>query len=173
MLTIRAAEVEDAQAIAKVHVATWRSAYTGIVPQPYLDSLSVRERTMAWVRILERRGSSGIALVSEDHDRRIVGFVAGGPLRHSDPRYQAEISSLYVLGSHQGAGHGRRLFLAAADRLAHRGLNGLFIWVLADNPARTFYERLGGVAVSEVTRDFAGKALREIGYGWSDTPNYG
>lgn len=173
MLMIRAADVDDAPAIAKVHVETWRSAYTGIIPQNYLDGMTAENRTLAWVRLLQRREPGYTTLVSEDHDQRIIGFVSGGPVRHREPRYQAEISSLYVQRSHQGGKHGRRLFLAAANRLAQHGLKGLFVWVLADNPARRFYEALGGEVVAETTRAFAGKPLKELGYGWKETPSYG
>jgi hypothetical protein len=56
--------------------------------------------------------------------------------------------------------------------LARQNLAGLFVWVLAENPARHFYETLGGQQLSETTRDFAGKPLSEIGYGWAKTPSY-
>lgn len=172
MLTIRPADVDDAPAIARVHVDTWRSSYAGIVPQAYLDSMTVQNRTFVWVRLLERRGPATCTLVSEDHDRRVIGFVSAGPLRHRDTRYQAEISSLYVLRSHQRGDHGRRLFMAASNRLAQAGLKGLFVWVLADNPARSFYQSLGGEVVDETVREFAGKPLKELGYGWPETPAY-
>ncbi|MDX2143161.1 MAG: GNAT family N-acetyltransferase [Rhodospirillaceae bacterium] len=172
MLTIRAAETEDAPAIAKVHVDTWQANYRGIIPQIYLDSLTVQNRTIGWVRLLERAGTDLITLVSEDNDGRVVGFASGGAIRHREPRFQAEISSIYVSPRAQRHGHGRRLFLALSNRLASRGLKGLFVWVLADNTARGFYEALGGRPVGEVVRDFAGTPLREIGYGWDDTPRY-
>ena len=173
MLTIRTAEIDDAPAIAKVHVETWKSSYGGIIPQAYLDGMTIQNRTFVWMRLLQRAGTALTTLVSEDHDQRVIGFVAGGPLRHRDPRFQAEISSLYVLAEHQRGSHGRRLFMAASNRLAQHGLQGLFVWVLADNPARTFYEKLGGEVVSETVRDFAGKPLKELGYGWKDIPTYG
>jgi len=173
MLTVRPAEIDDAPAIAKVHVETWRSAFTGIIPQAYLDSMTVQNRTFVWVRLLEGQGPAAITLVSEDHDRRVIGFVSGGPLRHRDGRYQAEISSLYVLASHQRGNHGRRLFLAASDRLARSGLQGLFAWTLADGPALGFYKDLGGEVVAETVRDFAGTPLKELGFGWKETPAYG
>ena len=172
MLTIRTADVDDAPAIAKVHVDTWRSTYGGIIPQRYLDSLTVQNRSVGWVRLLERPASGLMTFVSEDHDGGIVGFISAGPLRHRDSRFQAEVSSLYVLKRHQSANHGRRLFLAAANRMAQMGYEGLFVWVLANNSARGFYERMGGIQVAEVTRNFAGKPLHEIGYGWEETPRY-
>jgi ribosomal protein S18 acetylase RimI-like enzyme len=172
MLTIRAAETDDAPAIARVHVETWQAAYRGIIPQSYLDSLTVQNRTMSWIRILERGGPEVLTLVSEDHDGRVVGFASGGPIRHVEPGFAAEITALYVSPRTQRNGHGRRLFMALANRLARLKLNGLFVWVLAENPARRFYEALSGQQVNETTRDFAGKPLREIGYGWPETPNY-
>lgn len=172
MLIIRPAETDDAPAIAKVHVDTWRTAYRGIVPQDYLDALTVHSRIVNWVRIIERGGEDVITLVSEDGHGRIVGFASGGALRHRDPRFAAEISSLYVAPRAQRKEHGRRLFLALSNRLAARGLQGLFVWVLAANSARGFYETLGGREVDTVTRDFAGVPLMEVGYGWTETPRY-
>jgi len=41
---IRPATPEDARAIAEVHVASWRYAYRGLLPDDVLDRLSVEER---------------------------------------------------------------------------------------------------------------------------------
>ena len=172
MLTVRAAEVEDATAIARVHVDAWQATYSGIIPQPYLDQLNVQNRTITWVRMLERGGPQAITLVSEDHDERIVGFVSAGQARTEDPRFSAEITSLYVMPGFQRKGHGLRLFMAAANRLSRRKLKGLLVWVLAENNARGFYEALGGRPMTEITRSFAGKPLREVGYGWDEIPTY-
>jgi ribosomal protein S18 acetylase RimI-like enzyme len=172
MLVIRSATTDDAPAIAKVHVESWQHTYKGIIPQPYLDSLTVQRRTIGWIRLLER-GNDLVTLVSEDDKGRIVGFAGGCPIRHRDDRFQAEITSLYVAPHAQRRGHGRRLFLATANRLHQMELKGLFVWVLAANPATAFYRAMGGEPVSEMTAEFAGTPLKEIGYGWTETPAYG
>ncbi|MCB2106848.1 MAG: N-acetyltransferase [Rhodobacteraceae bacterium] len=173
MLIIRAGETDDAPGIARVHVESWQAAYRGIVPQAYLDSLTVQNQALMWARLLDRRRGLTV-LVSEADDGRIVGFTAGGEVRHRDPRFQAEISSLYVMPHIQRQGHGTRLFMALSNRLAAQQLKGLFVWVLAENqPGRAFYEKCGGEPAGEVTREFAGTPLREIGYGWRETPKYG
>ena len=41
---IRVANVPDAAAIAKVHVDSWRTTYTGIVPDEYLAQLSYEQQ---------------------------------------------------------------------------------------------------------------------------------
>ena len=43
-VTIRRATVDDADAIATVHIASWRGAYAGIVPDAFLASLDVAAR---------------------------------------------------------------------------------------------------------------------------------
>lgn len=173
MLTIRTAELDDVASIAEVHVAAWRSTYRGMVPQAYLDSLTVQNRSIGWARVLERAHPGDITLVSEAHDRRVVGFATAGPARSHRRFFQGEISSLYVAPSFQRARHGSRLFLAAANRLAEAGYKSMIIWVLADNAARAFYEKRGGVKVAETQRPFAGSLLREVAYGWEQTPKYG
>jgi hypothetical protein len=42
------------------------------------------------------------------------------------------------------------------------------VWVLADNPSRGFYEKLGGKFVYEKAVRIGGIALREVAYGWED-----
>ena len=45
---IREAKAADAPAIARVNVDTWRTTYTCIMPQDYLDSRTYQERTSVW-----------------------------------------------------------------------------------------------------------------------------
>lgn len=47
-ITIREAVAHDATAIARVNVDTWRTTYTDIIPQGYLDSRTYEERTSVW-----------------------------------------------------------------------------------------------------------------------------
>jgi hypothetical protein len=42
------------------------------------------------------------------------------------------------------------------------------VWVLHDNPARYFYERLGGSYVADREEDLWGVRVRQAAYGWPD-----
>lgn len=172
MLTIRTADPEDAAGIANVHVKSWRTTYAEIIPHGYMKALNNQSRAITWARMLERLDDDLVILVSESDDGEIVGFVAGGPIRSVVPGHEAEISSLYVLPGFQRAGHGRRLFMAASNRLAEKNLEGLAVWVLKDNPAKEFYKHLGGALVSSRTIQLAGADLDEVAYGWADIPSY-
>ena len=172
MLTIRPAEAEDAAAIANVHVKTWRAAYAGLLPTAHLRALTVESRSITWARLLKNQDDELVILVSENDDANIVGFVSGGPVRSVVPGHDLEISALYVLPGFQRNGHGRRLFMAASNRLSKLDGAGLVVWMLKDNPAAGFYKRLGGTVVSSRTIRFAGSDVDEIAYGWAEVPSY-
>ncbi len=42
------------------------------------------------------------------------------------------------------------------------------VWVLADNPFRRFYERLGGKLFCEKEIEIGEQKLLEVAYGWDD-----
>lgn len=162
-LVIRGARATDVCAIARVHVQSWREAYRGLLPQPYLDQLSVAAHERQWHRTF---GDGGWAFVAE-WERRIVGFASGG-LSRGRRDVNGELYLLYVLRAHHGQGIGRALFDACHLELARRGHYGLLVWVLADNDARRFYERLGGEPAGEAKVAVAGRQLRELAFVWPD-----
>ena len=161
-MTIRPARPEDAAAIAEVHVAAWRSAYANLLPAVFLARMStVRHAAQAHAAILAGHG----VLVAEQ-GRDVVGFCTMGRPRTLGVA-DGEIETLYVLDDHRDQGHGRALLHAAATSLADQGCGSLFLWVLADNPSRFFYERLGGKAVRRGTTQVARQHLEQIAYAWN------
>lgn len=165
-IRIRDGRPEDADGIARVQVATWRSTYRGIVPDDILDSLSYQDRAARRRQALEQPGDGTFDLVA-DAGAKVIGWAAAGPERGDFPDYDAEVYALYVLADYQGQGIGRRLVDESVRRLTVAGHRSLLIWVLADNPSRSFYAHLGGSPVAEQTVTI-GVPLREIGYGWED-----
>ncbi len=169
---IRAASVDDAPGIARVHVDTWRTTYPGLVPEAYLASLSHEEGQAQWKKLIADPPSPGIfCLVAEDPDQGIVGFASGGPARAfaSGSEPDGEVYALYVLEPHQRRGIGRALVGQAARVLAEQGRRSLVIWVLAGNLSRAFYEALGGEVTASQTLEIGGARLEEVAYVWRDT----
>ena len=169
MVTVREAVPADARAIARVHVDSWRTTYRGIVPDSVLLQLSYEERERRWQGILDAAEGQAFVYVAVDEFGQIVGFASGGPERSGDPDYKGELYAIYIADAYHRKGVGRLLAQTVAERLARAGLHSMLVWVLADNPARHFYEALGGqqarrqqITIGEVTLD-------EIGYGWTDT----
>jgi GNAT superfamily N-acetyltransferase len=166
-MLIRKAQPSDAPAIARVHVDSWRTSYAGILSGEFLAALSYEARQEMWSGILARGES--ILYVAETPTGQVVGFAGGGRERTGDRMYQGELYVLYLLQSFQRQGTGRALFNAVAAELRQAGLTSLLVWVLSANPARQFYEALGGEFLWEKDIEIGGQRLVEAAYGWKDT----
>ena len=166
---VRRATVDDAEAIERIRVETWRATYRGLLPDGLIDQLQPnverrRER-------LRSPSPSELNFVAEE-GADVVGYAFAGPERTHDRDYTGEVYAIYVLPAAQGKGHGRALIRECARGLASRGLTSMLIWVLRENQiGRGFYERLGGTRVREKPlEEFPGAEEHiEVGYGWSDT----
>ena len=161
---VRAANIEDAGLIAKVHVATWRTAYRGLLPDEFLESLTEANYEERWRRTMHD-GTSRVYVAEQD--ARVVGFASGGRERAGEVGYDGELYALYVLETAQRRGHGRRLVRAVVNGLREMGLVDMIVWVLRDNPtARKFYERLGGIYIRSQPIMIGSASLQEVSYGW-------
>jgi len=167
---IRPARPKDAAPIAQVCIESWRAAYPGVVPDRVLVGMSAARETAKWRTAIggATRGSE-VVLVAESTGAGVVGIVGAGPARPFDPRYAGEVYSLYVLPDHQGRGLGSTLLCVAFESLARIRLGSAIIWVLADNPARFFYEAMGGDRVAERREQLWGAVLPQVAFGWNDT----
>lgn len=166
---VREARVGDAAAIARVHVASWRSTYPGIVPTAYLVALDEATAAARWAVTLRHHGAGRGAFVAVDAGSgRVVGFSTCGPHRVPVEGYAGEFYALYLDEDWQGRGGGSWLMAAMAERLLAAGVRAGAVWVLSANPSRWFYERLGGQRIAERPIRFAGETLVEAAYGWRD-----
>jgi len=160
---IRSATPVDARAIATIHVEAWRAAYRGIVPDEYLDSLSIDRRESAWRQNLLAAETS--TWVAQEADG-IVGWISAGPSRDLDAGTSAgEIWAVYVAPECWGKGVGRSLCVQAEQHLRAQDFIAVTLWVLKDNErAVRFYQSNGFVldpgAAKEIER--GGKTLSEV-----------
>jgi GNAT superfamily N-acetyltransferase len=162
-IIIRPGRVEDADDIAAVHVASWRTTYPGIVPDAYLATLEATVMAGRWRERLEE--GTTLILVAEEASR-IVGFADGGKLREAIDGYDAELYAIYLLQENQTRGTGRLLVQRLAALLRAAGFNSLVVWVLQRNPAVGFYSRLGGSRIAQKAIEIGGAQLAEIALGW-------
>ena len=165
MVNIRQARLADARAIGRIEVETWRATYAGMLSDRVLLSMSTERQTASWAGFLRHR--PGDVFVAQQ-PAGVVGFGNCGPQREGSFGYAGEVYTLYVTPDAQGTGCGRHLLLALFARLLHCGHRSALIWVLRANPARFFYERLGGKLVLHRAIPVSGEAAEALGYGWSD-----
>ena len=166
MAEIRKATLADASAIATVHVVAWKEAYRGIVADEFLDNLSIQRRTEQWVNSLsDEKHAYHHAFVAEVNGQ-VVGFSNYGLPQEKGVGFAGELFAIYILQAAHKQGIGRRLVGEVVKAIREQGLNSMMVWVLRDNSARGFYERLGGEYLYEKPSDIGGKTLMEVAYGW-------
>jgi GNAT superfamily N-acetyltransferase len=133
----------DATTLARLHAASWRNAYRGLLRDEYLDSIADADRLAVWAARMDHPQPTDFGFIAEA-DAACAGFVF---LRGvDDAAWGTLVDNLHVLPAFKGQGIGRLLMEAAARETIRRHPDhGVFLWVFeANHHARRFYARLGG-----------------------------
>jgi len=140
------ATMADAEAIARVQVASWRERYDGVLPAELIDAMNVDDFAERWRGSLHRPGDArNRVLVALDGDD-VRGFAVTGPATDpdADPIADGEIAELTVEPAHRRQGHGSRLLQASAETLRSDQFTRGTVWVAgADDATRTFVTEAG------------------------------
>lgn len=166
--TIRSAELRDADDLGRIHVRAWRAAYGGgLMPDDYLDGLSISDRATMWRTALHNEPlPRGTRLVAEISDGSAAGFALVGPAGGDQTADEGELYAINVDPEHWGLGAGRQLLAAAVEALRTADFQTAVLWVHPGNArARRFYEQQGW-ASDDVQRDqeVLGVTVPEVRY---------
>ena len=162
---IRTATLDDASAIAEVHVATWQSAYKGLMPDELLQNLNIERRKQGWQTIISEDAT---AIIVAEVAGQVVGFSNFGASR--DPGAApttGEIYAIYLLAAHWGEGIGKAMMETSLHRLEKRDYDSTMLWVLKTNQRTIdFYTGMGfsldGEAKVEQWGDFQLHEVRMV-----------
>lgn len=143
-LLVREMTLADCERVAEIRVGGWQTAYRGIVPQSYLDTMSVPENTERQRMRFLRHNPGVLDLVAEE-DGELIGWLCHGPYRDGEKHTDdAELYALYVAPGRHRRGTGRALLRQSTRRCAAAGYGRMLLWVLKENDrARRFYEASG------------------------------
>lgn len=159
-MIIRPAEIEDARAIASIHVRSWQHTYKDILPADGLSGLSIDERAQQWAGWLRPEASPMHVLVAEENGE-VVGFASWGPTpedEETDPD-TVMLYSIYVSPDFVSLGIGSALLESIEVDMITNGAHAAILSVLAENtPTHRFYERHGWKKIE-------GSARQETYYG--------
>ena len=167
-MLVRTATVDDAQEIARVHVEGWLSTYRSILPPSVFAEISIQQREIFWNERLAETRVDSVITVGCDAAGSVQGFAFGGPERSGHLGCDGELYAIYLLEQARGLGLGTELVRQMASGLRAAGCTSMAVWVLALNPYRRFYERLGGRPIAEQEIERGGQVFLEIAYGWPD-----
>lgn len=144
-VVIRRATMEDAGAVAEIHLRSRRKA------MPWLAVVHTDEETRWWVE--------HVMLVNDevwiaDSGGAVIGYVAVAP---------GWLEHLYIRPGSQGRGIGRRLLDCAKERQ----LGEIQLWAFARNTrARRFYEAAGFTLVEETDGASNEEHEPDVRYRW-------
>ena len=131
-MTIRWAYAEDAHTLARVHVASWHTAYRGMVADSVLKDFTMDKWQDHFQKAIIEK-TEDIAVI-EEHGK-VLGYTIIGPSRDDDTdvRNCGEIWGLYISPEHWRKGLGSRLTEWALNELLSRGYETVNLWVFKGN----------------------------------------
>ena len=154
MCTIRNIEEKDVSRVAEIHVRSWQVAYKGILPQEFLDNLSIKQRETLWRNdIFPKMGRSNYVLEVAGN---VLGWVSVGPSRDddADENIIGELYGIYLDPQFYRIGYGTKLWREAKQYLFRNGFNKITLWVLEENVrARRFYEKIGFILEKDAVKE--------------------
>lgn len=157
MYKIREAFQNDCAGIGKVYCESWKTAYQTMLPQTYLDSLTIKNCSP------DKVSANDIVLAEQE---RVLGICHFSEARNRDKKVWGEVAAIYLLPEIWGSGQGRELLGYSLGKLKKRGFQNICLWVLKDNiRARKFYEK-NGFLISGNKREIeiAGCKVSEVEY---------
>ncbi len=141
-MTPRPARLDQADALARLHVAAWRDAHADLAPAAALKALDVARRLPVWQGYLADPAQHVLVV---DQGGKLAGLVCFGKASQPELGDQGEIKHLYVARFARQLGLGHRLLQAALRQLAKQGFAQATLAVVQGNtPARGFYQACGG-----------------------------
>lgn len=166
--SFRLREVARAEypAIADLHIASWRSAYRGIVKDRFLDETIYENRRSHWADTATWN-RWGFVLGAADAAGALLGFIACWEDKPSG--FDVLLDNLHVHPERKGGGIGRALVGAAATRIAQAGHRSVYLHVFRDNArAVNFYRAIGGTVDEEGFDETFGEKLPQLRFVWRD-----
>lgn len=140
---IRDAHIDDAAALARIHVDTWRATYRGLIPDSHLDQLSYERKEAQWINWITKPAAGSRRIVAE-LDHRVVGFATCGARSVDSDQATSELFALYVDPGHQDQGIGGLLLSHVLDWLRSEGHTRVHVNVLKGNSGAILFYRSKG-----------------------------
>ncbi|WP_189079365.1 GNAT family N-acetyltransferase [Mangrovihabitans endophyticus] len=144
---VRPARPEDAGEIARIQLATWRTAYRRMFPPHVLTNLTEDYLARGWTEAITEPPSPRhrvlVAIEQAESATTAVGFAATGPADEQAlapeekplPDSVASVTELLVEPRWGRRGHGSRLLAAVVDMWRADGFTGAVAWAYDQDPA--------------------------------------
>lgn len=158
-LIVRHAETSDRRAILEVNRLAWETAYAHIYTPEEIFALfeNTKRQRGSWILQRDRR----IATLVATYQGLLIGFIGLGTLIKDKA---GEVTTFYIHPDYQNKGIGKILWQYGLDILKKEDCPAVWVWVLAQAPARKFYEARGCIVKSHGTYAVGNHIETAIGY---------
>lgn len=139
MLIIREATINDAEIIHQLAEKVWWPSYAAMLADDQIVyMLQERYSTELLTTQIEQNLQTYLLAIEDD---LAIGFASFSSTGSDYTVYH--LHKLYCLPSTKGKGHGKALLFEIIDRVKHLGAKRLELNVHRENPAKTFYDKMG------------------------------
>jgi GNAT superfamily N-acetyltransferase len=169
-VSVRPARPDDAEAIARLQLVTWRAAYRALLPAAVLDDWDEPAAVDAWRTAVVAPPTPGHTVLVALDGAVVTGFAAFGPAElgaGEEPLPGAptsEVTALLVEPRWGRRGHGSRLLAAVADLAAASGVVRLQMWLPEDDEVTARFLAATGWAADGWVRtlDTGSSTIRQV-----------
>lgn len=147
MIVIRKATPEDALGISIVNVYTWKTTYSGLIPEEFINSRIKKVAEIAERNKNEMENNDNFIVATVGNT--IVGFASYGESSEEEFINAGEIYAIYVLSGFQGKGIGKKIFRACIEELKKSRFGSVVINCLKGNNSLEFYKHMGAKIIGE------------------------
>ena len=164
-IIIRRVLPDEAYEYAACHIACWRAAYKGIVPDLYLDSMLAEQEQRTEKCRQQLCNPDGYEFYCAVSDNKMVGRLILSKSRDEDKPDAGEIAAIYLRREYWDKGYGRQMMNYSISALKRMDYHEIILWVLEKNSrARRFYEKCGFTHDGTKKEVLIGRLLTEIRY---------
>ncbi|MDR2957058.1 MAG: GNAT family N-acetyltransferase [Coriobacteriales bacterium] len=156
---------EQAGEYTACHIACWRAAYRGIIPDEYLDNMLVEHEQLT-ERLRQSLNQPGdVRFYCAVFNDRIIGRLIISQYEDDDRPTDGEVRAIYLLPEFWDKGYGRQLMDFALEVLRQTKHQTAVVWVLEENNrARRFYSKYGFETDGAQKEIILGKPLVALRY---------
>ncbi|GIU16992.1 MULTISPECIES: GNAT family N-acetyltransferase [unclassified Shewanella] len=158
-IILRDAVQDDVQQLAQIHVNSWKSTFSGLMPDKYINGYTLSSRVNEWQSVIHSR--SEIVVVAE-RGGIVIGFMS----YRVNPENLAtiELCKLYLCPSAYGQRFGSKLLNHLKLSAQAQGMKAISLYVLDSNKvAINFYSKHGfEFSGGFVSVEFEGAAIIDL-----------
>lgn len=161
--TFRRVRVDDLPKVAKTFILSTKHSFQEILPQAYLNGLSVEKEAREFWRAFLKGGSQ--IFVVENANSEIVGYVEFEKMPEESP-FDAKINSFYIIPEYQRKGIGSKLFAFVLNEITSQNGKSIVLQALDASPYNGFYDKQSGKIVGFSSVDIGGEKFKTLVYFW-------